>query len=196
MRFIESGPFSCRDDLASIKPPSLVAERCSSTVRRQLEARKAARVPSRSGPCRSSQRPATTRVRSCARRQSPEAQQRRRTSFEDVAKRTRGEPSCRRATVSSGSEGRRGKRLEGRDRAFGGRPRICCESSPSPPNAERAPRSYLVWASVSRTSSLFPLRPSTRSRPSRVRRRFPAPRGLFTPALDGVPVSSRAGRCS
>src|SRR6185369_9337879 len=47
--------------------------------------------------------------------------------------------SGRRATVSNGGQRAEEKKVEERNRAFGGRPRCCCESYPSPPNAERAP---------------------------------------------------------
>jgi hypothetical protein len=47
--------------------------------------------------------------------------------------------SRRRATVSNGGQRAEEKKVEERNRAFGGRTRFCCESCPSPPNAERAP---------------------------------------------------------
>src|SRR6185369_991067 len=53
--------------------------------------------------------------------------------------------SRRRATVWNGRERAEEKKVEERNRAFGGRPRCCCESYPSPPNAERAPRPSFGW---------------------------------------------------
>jgi len=89
--FIESGPFACRVDWVRRCPTWLVTGRYLITVRRHLNANKGRRAPFRSGPSRGSQRPDSTRCRPCAHRQSPVAQQRCRTSFEDVAKRPRGE---------------------------------------------------------------------------------------------------------
>ena len=185
--FIESraGPFARGLDLASRMPTPLVAIRCPTTVHRHLKAKKARNATSRSRPCRRSKHPDSTRRRSCAHRQSPVAQQRCRTSFEDRAKRPRramfrGVARRSRTVV----KGRRRKRSrdgtvhEAADHG-GAASRVRPRRMPSEPAVH-------LWlgASVSRTSSLFLLRPSTRPRPSRVRPRSPAPRGLFTPVLD------------
>ena len=167
----------CGVDLASRMPTSLVAGRCSYTVRRHLKAKKAGGATCRSGPCSGSQRPAPTRSRSCVRRASPVAQQRRRTSFEDRAK-CRGEQirvvARRSRTVVKGRRRKRSRNGTVHSAADPG-------SAASPIRPRRMPSEppvhLLIGASVFRSSSLFLLRPSTRPRPSRVRARrlLPAP---------------------
>jgi hypothetical protein len=183
--FIGSGPFACRLDGFRRSPISLVARRCSTTVRRHLEARKGRRALFCSGPSRGFQRPVSTRVRSCAHRQSPVAQQRRRTSFEDVAKRPRGE---RFVSPRDGQERwSKGGGEKGRGtgpRAFGHQPRSSCKSDPRPPNAERAPRSTFGWGERVPSIDLFLLRPLDPPSPVARSSTPPSPRALFTPALD------------
>src|SRR6185369_1158429 len=72
----------------------------------------------------------------------------------------------RRATVKNGGERAEEKKVEERNRAFGGRPRFCCESYPSPPNAERAPRSSFGWGE--RVPFIEPFSPPPHDPPSPV----------------------------
>ena len=92
--------------------------------------------------------------------------------------------SRRRATVWNGGERAEEKKVEERNRAFGGRTRFCCESYPSPPNAERAPGSSF---GLGRACSVHRAFFSSAPRPARARRAFnpdPSPRALFTRVLD------------
>src|SRR6185369_17935776 len=102
-----------------------------------------------------------------------------------TVRRGRGEKvSGRRATVWNGGQRAEEKKVEERNRAFGGRPRFCCESRPSPPNAERAPRSS--WGPGERVPFIEPFSPPPLDPPSPVARLFTplAPRALFTRVLD------------
>ena len=94
------------------------------------------------------------------------------------------EVSCRRATVSNGGQRAEEKKVEERNRAFGGRTRFCCESSPSPPNAERAP--CPSFGRGERVPFIEPFSPPPLHPPSPVARSITplAPRGLFTRVLD------------
>src|SRR6185369_12524713 len=101
--------------------------------------------------------------------------------------------SGRRATVSNGGQRAEEKKVEERNRAFGGRPRSCCESYPSPPNAERAPRSS--FGRGERVPFIEPFSPPPLDPPSPVARSRtpPSPRALFTRVLD-VSSSSQTSR--
>src|SRR6185369_13642890 len=106
---------------------------------------------------------------------SPVAQQRCqdvvRSRFEEAAG---SQVSGRRATVWIGGERAEEKKVEERNRAFGGRPRFHCESYPSPPNAERAPRSSLVWGE--RVPFIEPFSPPPLHPPPPVARSLTHPR--------------------
>jgi len=114
-RFIESGPFAGRVDLASIPPTSLVRVRCPSTVRRHLKAKKAkARPLVQDGAVTPGVqlRPVSDRARA---ENLP-------WRSNDVGRLSRtwrigrGEQVSRcRATVSNGGERAEGKKVEGRD---------------------------------------------------------------------------------
>src|SRR6185369_12616762 len=99
-------------------------------------------------------------------------------------RRGRGEHvSGRRATVWNGGERAEEKKVEERNRAFGGRPRFCCESSPSPPNAERAPP-FIFW--LGRACSVHRAFFSSAPRPAPARRALAhdsSPRARFTRVL-------------
>jgi len=107
------------------------------------------------------------------------------TSFEDRAKGPRGARfrvvARRSGTVVKGRRRKRSRDGTVHSAADPGSAasRVRPRRMPSEP-----PVHLLIGASVFRSSSLFLLRPSTRPRPSRVRAPIPAPRGLFTRALD------------
>src|SRR6185369_7126379 len=92
--------------------------------------------------------------------------------------------SGRRATVRNGGQRAEEKKVEGRNRAFGGRPRFCCESYPSPPNAERAPGSS--FGRGERVPFIEPFSPPPLDpRPPVARSTtHPSPRARFTRVLD------------
>src|SRR6185369_10090686 len=116
-----------------------------------------------------------------------------RSRFEEAAG---SQVSGRRATVWNGGERAEEKKVEERNRAFGGRTRYCCESCPSPPNAERAPRPSFDRGE--RVPFIEPFSPPPLDPPPPVARSRtpPSPRALFTRVLDVRSVTSRgAGRC-
>src|SRR5258705_4956403 len=93
--------------------------------------------------------------------------------------------SRRRATVSNGGQRAEGKKVEGRDRVRS----ATINGAPARPIRDRRtpsepPVQLLVGASVSRSSSLFPLRPLDPPSPVARSRTKLSPRGLFTRVLD------------
>src|SRR6185369_16293796 len=85
------------------------------------------------------------------------------------------------------------KKVEERNRAFGGRPRFCCESSPSPPNAERAP--CPSFGRGERVPFIEPFSPPPLDPPSPVARsRTPPLPAPSSPAFSTSAPSSSRGR--
>src|SRR6185369_12635470 len=104
--------------------------------------------------------------------------------------------SGRRATVWIGGERAEEKKVEERNRAFGGRPRFCCESYPSPPNAERSPRSS--FGRGERVPFIEPFSPPPLDPPSPVARPTtpPLPAPSSPPSSTSAPVPSRGAPAS
>src|SRR6185369_10264461 len=98
-----------------------------------------------------------------------------RTSCEDRAKGRGEHVSCRRATVWNVAERAEGKKVEGRDAAFGGRPPRIVESCSECAECSEPPVHLWSGASVSRPSTFFPSAP----RPAPARRALDHP--YFSP---------------